>query len=163
MIRPFTDADIDPALALWNHIIAETTITFTTAPKTHADLAVLTTSPTALTATEGDAFQGFAFTQPFRSGPGYAHVAELTIYMEPGARGTGTAARLLAALETRAVEAGLAILVAAISGENIPARRFFTAQDYAQTALMPGLGRKFGRDLDLVLQQKALPERDQPR
>ncbi len=155
-IHAGTSADLPGIRALWNWMIAETTFTFTTCPKEREDLEGWLAANTVLVAARGEDFLGFASTAPFRAGPGYRHVAELTIYVTEGAKGTGVADDLLEALELQSVAGGLSILVAGTSADNARAYRFFERHGYIETARMPGLGRKFDQTLDLVLQQKTL-------
>ncbi|MEM1372996.1 MAG: N-acetyltransferase family protein [Pseudomonadota bacterium] len=155
MIRPAADGDVPAIAAIWNQIIRETTITFTTAEKTHADIeGILGSGYPVLMLEDGS---GFATYGPFRSGPGYARTMEHSIHLAPGARGQGRGMALLTALEAAAVDGGAAVFIAAISGENATAQRFHARAGYAQVARLPKVGWKFGRWHDLVLMQKFLP------
>lgn len=153
MIRPAVPGDAGALCAIWNHVICHTTATFTTVEKTVQGLETLIAERPVLVLENAC---GFATYGPFRSGPGYAHVAELTILLAPEATGQGFGAALLGALEDHARGQGLRVLVAAICAENAAALALHRKLGFEKTAYMPGLGRKFGRDLDLVLMQKNL-------
>ncbi|WP_370644066.1 N-acetyltransferase family protein [Thalassobius sp. Cn5-15] len=160
-IRPAAPKDAAAITAIWNRIITETTVTFTTDLKTPDGIADDISARQAagqgyLVAVEGDQLRGLACYGPFRAGPGYADTMEHTIYLAEGAQGHGLGARLLSALEDHARTARIRCLIAAISGENTGAQRFHAAQGFAEVGRLPQVGQKFGRSLDLVLMQKLL-------
>lgn len=161
MIRDATPADAPAIAAIWNPIIRNTAITFTTVEKSPTDIATLITARQ----TEGHAFlvieqaaqvAGFATYAQFRSGPGYAHTMEHTILLAPSARGKGLGRALLTALEDQARTAGTVSLLGGISGENAAGRAFHARMGYVQVAVLKRVGFKFRRGMDLVLMQKFL-------
>ncbi len=158
IIRPARTEDAPAIAAIWNPLIRDTTVTFTSKEKTEAAIAALIAERGAgfLVATVSGAVVGFATHGPFRTGPGYARTAELTVNLAEPARGRGIGRALIEALETQARKAGLHVLVAGISADNAPAIAFHRALGYAETGRMPEVGHKFGRWLDLVLMQKTL-------
>lgn len=158
MIRTARPDDATAIAAIWNPIIADTSITFTTQPKTETGVkAVIAERGAAFVVAErAGTLLGFATWGPFRSGPGYAASAEHTIHLAPAARRQGIGRALMQALEDRARAAGIHVLVGGISADNADAIAFHATLGYAETARMPEVGRKFGRWLDLVLVQKIL-------
>ncbi len=157
MIRPAVPGDAQALRALWNHVIRTSTATFTTVEKTAQDIETLMAERPVLVLEGG---RGFATYGPFRSGPGYAGVAELTILLASEATGQGLGTALLGTLVDHGRVRGLRVLVAAICAENTAALALHDKLGFEKTAYMPGLGRKFGRDLDLVLMQKNLGPAD---
>lgn len=160
MIRAATAADCAAIAAIWNPIIRDTAITFTNLEKTEAGLAQILAEKTAagfpfLVAAEGDVL-GFATYGTFRNGPGYARTAEHTILLGPQARGRGVGRALMTALEDHARRRAIHSLWAGVSGENPAGRAFHSAIGYAEVAVLPQVGWKFGRWLDLVLMRKIL-------
>ncbi|WP_299144672.1 GNAT family N-acetyltransferase [uncultured Tateyamaria sp.] len=153
MIRPAVAADAGWIADIWNGIIADTLVTFTTVPKTPDAVAQMIAEQTVLVA---DTQAGFATFGPFRSGPGYAATVEHTVLLSRTARGQGIGTALMQALITEAQDAGHRVMVAAISGENPPAVAFHAALGFQMVAHMPQVGRKSGRWLDLILMQKVL-------
>lgn len=146
--------------ALWNPIIRDTLVTFTTEAKTEAAVA-------ADIAARGRAWwvgeiqgrvQGVATFGAFRSGPGYAATAEHSIQLAPAARGQGLGRALMAVLLEAARAQGLHVMVAGISGANPGAVAFHAALGFAEVGRLPQVGRKAGQWLDLILMQKILSD-----
>lgn len=160
-IRQAQPGDAGFVAALHGQIVRDTLVTFTTVEKPLATWqAEISSGQPFLIAAAGEQPLGFATYGPFRGGPGYAHVAEHSIYLSDQAKGQGIGRQLLFALEERARAAHIHVLVAAISGANPAACSFHAACGYEEVARMPGLGNKWGRYLDLILMQKILCDPD---
>jgi len=155
-IRPAGAADIAPILEIWNPLIRDTSVTFTSVEKTHDGLAtdIAARGAAFLVAEEAGAIMGFASYGAFRGGPGYVHTAEHTVIVAPSAQGRGAGRALMHALEDQARAAGVHVLVAGVSAENVPAIAFHRAIGFAEAGRLPEVGRKFGRWMDLVFLQK---------
>lgn len=158
IVRPAQLRDADEIAAFWAPLVRDTTITFTSEAKTPKEVADMITSRAAgfIVAEAEEKVVGFATFGPFRSGPGYRATAELSIILSDKARGKDTGRALLTELEQTARKAGIHVLVAAISADNMAAIAFHRALGYVETGRMPEVGRKFERWLDLVLMQKKL-------
>lgn len=153
VIARATVGDGDWITAIWNGIIADTLITFTTTPKSPDDvLAMIDTRPVFVLPDQA----GFATYGPFRAGPGYAATVEHTIYLTPATRGHGLGPALMAYIMDHAASAGHRVMVAGISGANPGAVRFHARLGFGQVGHMAQVGRKAGRWLDLILMQKLL-------
>ncbi|SEM87938.1 phosphinothricin acetyltransferase [Roseovarius tolerans] len=158
IIRRAETGDIPAILDIWNPLIRDTSVTFTTVEKTAQGLA-------DDLAARGDAFfvaetarqiLGFATYGGFRGGPGYAHTAEHSVILAGDARGRGVGRALMARLEDHAQAKGIHVLIAGVSGENEGAIAFHRAIGFTQGARLPEVGRKFDRWMDLVLLHKRL-------
>ncbi len=142
---------------LWNAVIADTLITFTTTPKSEAGIAEMIAQRPVLVL-EGAG--GFATFGPFRGGPGYAATVEHSVMLAPEARGKGQGRALLGALVNVAREDRKHAMIAAISGANPGAVAFHAALGFVQVGHMPEVGYKAGQWLDLILMQKMLNRPD---
>lgn len=154
MIRPASADDASGIAEIWNPIIRDTTITFTTELKTEAALATRLAGMDGqrwLVAESGGDLLGFALYGPFRSGPGYRFTAEHTVILAPGARGQGVGRKLMGALLSHAKAGGVRRMIGAVSGENPAGLAFHRALGFSDSAILPGVGWKFGRPLDLHL------------
>ena len=157
-IRPAQAQDAAAMAAIWNPIIRDSAITFTTEEKTPEAIAAMLAAPEGvwLVAEEGGALLGFAGYGPFRGGPGYAASREVTVHLAADARGRGLGRALMQALEAEARAAHIHVLIAGISGENPGAVAFHAALGFEEVGRMPEVGQKFGRWMTLLLMQKIL-------
>ncbi|WGW05825.1 GNAT family N-acetyltransferase [Tropicibacter oceani] len=158
IIRPAREEDAAEIAAIWNEVIDNTAITFTTARKTAEGIGadIVHRGPLFQVAEIGGHLRGFATAFQFRGGPGYAYTYEHSIQLTPEARGQGAGRGLMTALEAALGDQGVHSLWAGISGENPGAVGFHRAVGFADVARLPEVGYKFGRWIDLVLMQKIL-------
>lgn len=158
MIRPARPEDAAAIADIWNPIIRDTTITFTTAEKDPQTLAQEIKGGAPLWVAQGDdgGVVGFACAFQFRGGPGYAHSFEHSVHVLDTQRGKGIGRALMSALEGHLRDAGIHTLFAGVSGENSSGVAFHAALGFAEVARLRDVGRKFGRWHDLVLMQKFL-------
>jgi phosphinothricin acetyltransferase len=159
-IRPARPGDYPAILAIWNPLIRDTTVTFSSEEKTTETLAALIAERRAagreFFVAEAEGLQGFASYAQFRGGNGYAHAMEHTVILGPGASGRGFGRALMAAIEDHARAAGHHTMHAGVSGENAAGVAFHSRLGYRTVGIVPESGWKFGRWLDLVLMQKRL-------
>ncbi len=161
MIRPARPGDGAAIAAIWNPIIRDSLVTFTSTEKTPEGVAALIAERNAwghafLVAVQGPEVAGFATYSPFRSGPGYAQSMEHTIILTDAARGRGLGRALMAGIEAQAKAAGAHLMIGAISGANPAGLGFHARLGYREVGRLPEAGQKFGQWLDLVLMQKTL-------
>lgn len=155
MIRAGQPDDAEWIADIWNQIIRDTLITFTTQEKSVSDLQrVIAAAPVFLV----DPPFGFATFGPFRAGPGYADAVEHTLHLAESARGQGRGRVLLSALEDQAKTHGIRHLVAGVSSANETGLRFHRAAGFQDVGRMPRIAQKNGCRLDLVLMQKNLQD-----
>jgi len=158
-IRDATEADLPAILAITNAVIATSTAIFSAEAMTLADRRDWFRGRAAqgfpiLAAEEACEVVGFATYGAFRGGPGYRHTVEHSVHVREDRRGNGLGSALVAALFPRAAAAGLHVMVAGIDAANAGSIRMHERLGFTRTGLMPGVGRKFGRWLDLALLQR---------
>lgn len=153
MIRKANPDDAPWIADIWNAVIAETLITFTTTPKSDVEVAqMIATRPVLVL----EGAHGFASYGPFRSGPGYAATVEHSVMLAPQARCKGQGRALLGALIQVAQQDAKHVMVAGISSANPEAVAFHAALGFTQVGHLPEVGHKAGQWLDLILMQKLL-------
>jgi phosphinothricin acetyltransferase len=159
-IRPATADDAAAIAALWNVIIREPHVTFTTVEKSADDVAGLIATRTGagwpfLVADDG-AVLGFATYTPFRDGPGYRRTMEHSVNLAAAARGRGIGRALIAALVAEAEAGGIRSLIAAVSAINPDGLAFHRRLGFTEVGRVPDAGWKGGRYIDLVLLQRLI-------
>jgi len=161
VIRPAVAADHAAILGIWNPVIRDTTIIFAAQERDVAGLAALIAERRAawfefFVALDAEGLRGFASYAQFRGGDGYRTAMEHTVMLAPDARGRGIGRALVSAVEAHARTRDAHTMHAGISGENAAGIAFHERIGYRTVAVVPEVGRKFGRFLDLVLMQKRL-------
>lgn len=157
IVRPATRADSETISSFWTSLIENSIATFNSVAKSANDVAdMIATRPCFLVAVVDDTVVGFASYDQFRGGVGYRHTMEHTIIVDPAAAGMGAGRHLMAALIAHARTGGVHSLWAGVSGENEAGVKFHKSLGFEQIAILPEVGRKFDRWMDLVLMQKRL-------
>lgn len=162
IVRDLGADDIPAITAIYNQLIAETDVIWLEEPVTVEDrlawLRGLRPDDVALAAVDDEGrVVGYAAIFEFRAKAGYWPTVELTIMLDHGHRGAGAGQALMDELVERARRAGRQVMVAGIDAGNEGSIRFHERNGFTEVARMPGLGRKHGRPLDLVLMQRSLP------
>lgn len=157
IVRAATSEDAATIAAIWNPQILDTVVTFNSVPKSdHEIAAMIVQRPCFLVLETEGKLVGFASYDQFRGGIGYAHTMEHTIILAPEASGRGAGRALMRALMDHARAAEVHTLWAGVSAENSAGVAFHSALGFKTVAVLPEVGQKFERWLDLVLMQKRL-------
>ena len=162
-IRPATDADIGAITAIYAHYVNTSTATFETVAPTEADMAgrraeVLSRNmPYLVIEDAAGQVAGYAYCNWFKPRPAYRFSAENSIYLAPGAAGSGRGRALLDGLCVAAEQAGVRQMLAVIGGaDNLASIGVHRAAGFQPAGLLRSSGWKFGRWLDVTLMQKTL-------
>ena len=163
VIRDAAEADLPDVREIYNHYVANSTVTFDEAPMTLRDLR----SKHALLAKLGFPFLvavspsghvlGYAYVYPWKTKAAYRFTVENSIYLGPAATGKGLGKALMAELIARSKAAGLKEIVAVIADKGAEASvRLHEEFGFIQVGHMGRVGFKFGRWLGTVMMQKSL-------
>lgn len=163
-IRDAAEGDLPGILAIYNDAVENTTAIWN---ETLVDLdnrrawlrARLAQGYPVLVAIDDGAVLGYASFGDWRAFDGYRHTVEHSVYVGANTRGRGVGRALLTALIPRAAALGKHVLVAGIEAGNQPSIRLHEQLGFIRTGLMPEVGTKFGRWLDLQFMQLILPTR----
>jgi phosphinothricin acetyltransferase len=101
---------------------------------------------------------GYASFGDWRAFDGYRHTVEHSVYVKHDQRGKGLGRHLMLALIERARKLNKHVMVAAIEAGNQGSISMHVKLGFVQTGLMPEVGTKFGKWLDLVYLQLKLGE-----
>ena len=100
---------------------------------------------------------GYAYVAQFRDRAAYRHCGETSVYVSPDAQRTGIGNALLMAVSSSARAAGFRQLIAVIGDSgNAASIGLHAACGFRQVGLLPQVGEKFGRTLDLLMMQRSL-------
>jgi L-amino acid N-acyltransferase YncA len=100
---------------------------------------------------------GYAYANHFRLRPAYRYTLEDSIYLDPSVHGRGLGRLLLAELMARCTALGVRQLLAVIGDSaNQGSIGLHRACGFGPLGVMPAVGWKFDRWLDVVLMQRAL-------
>ncbi|WP_334176587.1 N-acetyltransferase family protein [Pseudoxanthobacter sp.] len=161
IVRPAVYADLPAILAIYNDAVVNTTAIWNETP---SDLAGRTAwfeeriaaGFPVLVADEDGMALGYATYGPFRPHEGYRHTAELSIYVRADLRGRGVGKLLMARLVEEATARGVHVLVGGIEAENESSIRLHAAFGFQNCGVLPQVGAKFGRWLDLLFMARVL-------
>lgn len=157
-IREAIEPDFEQITAIYNDVLTKSTAIYNDRPATLADRLAWWRSRQqqhhpVLVATDGLQVCGFGSFGDFRSWPGYRYTVEGTVHVAAGSRGQGVGSLLLQELIARATLAGKHSMIAGVDSENTASLRFLERFGFQQVGLLPEVGYKFDRFLNLVLLQ----------
>lgn len=167
MIRDANPADAAAIAAIYNHAVDHTAAVWNDVRVDAANRAAWMADRqgagyAVLVAEEDGRVLGYAAFGPFRAFDGYRLTVEHSVYVAPEAQGRGLGRALLAAVIARARAQGRHALIGAIEAGNTGSRALHRRLGFADVGLLPQVGQKFGRWLDLALVQLTLDERSGP-
>ena len=162
-LRDWGGGDAAAVAAIYAPYVARTTISFEFDPPDAAEIArrfgaLLAQGYPVRVAEAADGVVGYAYAGVFRARPAYAGTVEHSVYVREDLRRRGIGRILLADLLERCRERGYAQVIAGISDPlaNPGSVGLHRALGFAEVGLLPAVGRKFGRDIDLLFMQRAL-------
>lgn len=162
-IRDALPGDAPAIMAIYNHAVAHTTSIWNEALVDEANRRAWMQErqamgfPVLVAQREADVL-GYASFGPWRAFEGFRHTVEHSVYVHPDHHGQGLGRQLMQALIERARSQDIHVMVAAIEAGNSASIRLHQTLGFAQTGLMPQVGTKFGRWLDLAFLQLRLDD-----
>ena len=105
---------------------------------------------------------GYASFGDWRAFDGYRHTVEHSVYVRSDRRGGGIGTALMRVLIARARALGKHVMVAGIEAGNAGSIALHERLGFERVGLMPQVGTKFGRWLDLAFLQLVLDARSDP-
>ncbi len=101
-----------------------------------------------------DQVVGFGALKPFLLPDTLQRTAEISYFILPDHTGQGLGSRLLEMLIAEAKAKGIDNLLANVSSQNPGSLRFHQRHGFKQVGYFPKVGRKWGKDFDLVWLQR---------
>jgi phosphinothricin acetyltransferase len=162
-IRDAAPADLAAINAIYNFYVPRSTCTWAHEPRSDEEAAQWLAAhqppaphPATVALDDGGAVIGYAALSPFRPREGYRFTVENSVYVRDDQHGRGVGGALLADLVARARALGHHAIVAGISADQEPSLRLHLRAGFTQVAMLPQVGHKFDRWLDLAMLQLLL-------
>lgn len=168
LVRDATEADLEGITAIYNDAVRTTTAIWN---ETVVDLADRgrwfaarrgAGHPILVATDETGRVVGYATYGDWRAFDGYRHTVEHSVYVARTARGQGVGEALMRELIARARAARKHAMVAGIEAGNAVSIRLHEKLGFVAVGLLPQVGCKFGRWLDLAFLQLLLDDRTDP-
>ncbi|CAN5414615.1 GNAT family N-acetyltransferase [soil metagenome] len=170
-VRPAMSRDIPDMLEIYNHYVANSTVTFDEDALTLREMRgkfrhvvdelhypwLVAVSPTGM-------ILGYTYVTPWKQKAGYRFTVEDSIYLSPAATGRGIGKALMGRMLDDAAEAGIKEVIAVIADRGADASiQMHKNFGFAEVGRMGKVGFKFGRWLGTVLLQKSLKKPKKPK
>lgn len=160
-MRDCEPRDLDVVHALHVHAVLHSTTVWQDAPNTRESFDAWLADRRAaglpvLVAEVDGVVAGYVTYGPFRAHQGYRYTVEHSVYVVEAFHGRGIARTLMAALVDHARAAGVHVVIAGICSTNTGSIAFHEKLRFETVAVLPEVGRKFDRWLDLTLMRLPL-------
>ncbi|TXK17231.1 GNAT family N-acetyltransferase [Homoserinibacter sp. GY 40078] len=162
-IRDAEAADLPHIREIYNHYVANSTVTFDEDPQTLAEVrskfrhAQKLGYPWIVAVSPSGQILGYANVSPWKQKAAYRYTVENSIYLRAAATGKGLGTALMAELLSRSKAAGIKEVIAVIADKGADASiRMHESFGFTRIGHMGKVGFKFGRWLGTVLMQKSL-------
>ncbi|MBC3919223.1 N-acetyltransferase [Undibacterium sp. CY18W] len=153
MIRTVTPADAAAIIAIYNHYIATTTISFEENPVSEEEMAqrirdVTANMPWYVEEQDGQ-LVGYAYATPWRVRSAYRFSVESTVYVSPEHPRKGIGARLYQVLLNDLRDSGIHVVLGGIAQPNAASVALHERFGFEKVAHFKDVGRKFEQWVDV--------------
>jgi L-amino acid N-acyltransferase YncA len=161
-IRPSRDADVPAINAIYGYHVLHGLASFEEVPPDAAEIArrrgeIVKRGLPYLVAERDKRLIGYCYAGPFRPRAAYRFTVEDSVYIEAGEIGRGLGRALLEQVIVRCSELGYRQMVAVIGGrETTGSIRLHEALGFTHIGVLPSVGFKFGRWVDIIMMQRQL-------
>jgi len=159
-LRDRAPEDGEAILAIFNHYVTSSPAAYFTEPVDSRFLGMLGQAaagfPWLVIEDAAGAVAGFGLLHRYHPAPAFKQTAEVTYFIGPQHTRRGLGQRLLTAMEERARRRGITMLLASVASANEASLNFHRKQGFTECGRLKRVGRKFGRDFDVVWLQKSL-------
>ncbi len=168
-VRDAIDSDMAHVQAIYAHHVTHGLGSFEEVPPDTREMAarrraVVERGLPYLVAEEHSKIVGYVYAAPFRPCPAYRYALENSVYVAPEAIRRGIGRRLLQALIERCTALDYRQMIAVIGHSgNRESIGLHAAVGFRHVALLPSVGFKLGRWVDLVIMQRPLGSGDEKR
>ena len=159
-VRPAAETDVPAITRIYNQGIVDRVATLETAERDEGErgawLAARETRHPVVVAERGGAVVGWGALNSFNPRPAYRHVADISVYVEREARGTGVGRALLERLVEVAREVGYHKLVLATFPFNPAGQALYRRAGFREVGTYREQGELDGRWVDVTMMELLL-------
>ena len=161
-VRPSRDADVAAITEIYGYHVLHGVASFEEVPPDAAEIArrrgaIVRRGLPYLVAERAGRVIGYCYAGPFRPRVAYRFTVEDSVYVEAGEIGRGLGRALLEQVIARSGELGYRQMVAVIGGrETTGSIRLHERLGFAHMGVLPAVGFKFGRWIDIIMMQREL-------
>ncbi|MGP8173826.1 MAG: N-acetyltransferase family protein [Terracidiphilus sp.] len=159
-LTALAEADRAAVAAIFNHFVEHSFAAYPDEPVGNEFLdRVLVLSkgyPAVSVKTDAGEVVGFGFLRAFHAASTFRRTAEIAYFLMPEHTGRGLGERMLTHFIAEARALGIDNLLASVSSLNEQSLRFHAKAGFECCGRFPAVGRKSGRDFDVVWFQKRL-------
>ncbi len=152
--------DRGAVVSIFNHFVENSFAAYPDEPVTgeffDRVLAMAKGYPAVSIRTRAGQVAGFGFLRAFHPASTFSRTAEIAYFLLPEHTGRGVGRRLLAYFIQEARAMGIDNLLASVSSLNEQSLRFHAQAGFERCGAFSRVGRKFGREFDVVWFQKRL-------
>jgi L-amino acid N-acyltransferase YncA len=165
-IRDATEDDAAACAAIYAPYVAETTVSFEDEPPSIEEMgrriARARRQHSWLVLEEDGDVVGYAYAGPVKERAAYRWSCEVSVYLEPGRRHSGSGRLLYEALFARLTERGFRSLVAVMTLPNEASEGLHRALGFEPVGTLRRVGWKHGQWRDVAWMQRPLGSDDGP-
>jgi L-amino acid N-acyltransferase YncA len=158
-VREAREEDASAVVAIFNHFVRTSFAAYPSVeadPEFYARMRAALGDRPVLVALDDDTVVGFAMLKSYHPADTLRRTGELTYFVMPDHTRRGLGTQFLERLTSWAEQHGIDTLLANISSENEQSQAFHRAHGFRDCGRMRRVGRKFGRDFDVVWMQRTL-------
>lgn len=152
-IHPMTSEDRKPVMTIFNHYVEHSFAAYPEKPLPEEFFDMMLGASNGLPAlriAKGEETVGFGMLRPWNPFPAFATTAEISYFITPEHTGKGGGRLLLQELLTCGKAQGISNVLAVISSLNDASLAFHSVNGFSRCGVFPGIGRKQGRDFDVI-------------
>ncbi len=165
MLRWVEDSDAAALLRIYAPVVEHTAVSFEFEPPSVSEMrdrvrAVRAAARPWLVFERDGVLVGYSYASSFRARPAYQWIAEVAVYVDPGARGHGVARALYTAVLRGLEWQGYRSAIGVITMPNAASVALHQSLGFEPVGVIAGAGQKFDTWHDIAIWQKTLAPLD---
>lgn len=148
------ERDVADITRIYGWYVTNTTVTFEVDPLSESQMAERIRSIASefpcFVWEEGGKVVGYCYAHRWKNFAAYDVTVETTVYLDPDIKGRGIGRKLMEGLIEECRNRGIVSMIACITAENEESCRFHERLGFKKVSDFKGVGKKFGRLLDVI-------------